>query len=337
MPHIVLLLAGGVLLVALGEAWAGPGLLKKRPDATRIPTLMETLHSDPDEKKRKAAAEELGHADSRLYPEVATALVVALQKDTAAAVRAEAAYALGQLRHVFAIAGQALEEAADRDSSFAVRFAAKRTLWEYHLMGYRSAQPADPGLTQTEEPPLASPTGPRNGAAVVRVSAPVARPPEPLIPPLPERAVATPSVPLVTPPVGPRLIRSLWSELVLGVRSTARTPSATTVSVPGPPPVLNLTHEPPLAPPPIVLRRPVSEPVLVVPPPTIPVIPQLPELPRWDYIPQLPPLQWEPTDLPPVVPDPAAPSQLNDQPSLPSPKWPAIPATLPPRQQNRQP
>lgn len=337
MPRIVLLLAGGVLLVALEGAWAGPGLLKKRPDATRIPALMETLQSDPDEKKRKAAAEELSRADSRLYPEVASALVVALQKDTAATVRAEAAAALGQLGHVFAIAGQALEEAADRDPSFAVRLAAKRTLWEYHLMGYRGAQPADTGLAQTEEPPLASPAGPRNVAAVVRVSAPVTRPPEPRIPPLPERPVATPSVPVVTPPVGPRLIRSLWSELVSGVRSTARTPSATGVSVPGPPPVLNLTHEPPLAPRPIVLRPPVSEPVVFVPPPTIPVIPQLPELPRRDYIPQLPPFQWEPTDLPPVVPDPEATPQLKDQPPGPQPSPPAIPATLPPRKPNRQP
>jgi hypothetical protein len=337
VPRIVLLLAGGMLLVAPGGAWAGPGLFKKRPDATRIPTLMETLHGDPDEKKRKAAAEELGRADSRLYPEVASALVMALQKDTSPAVRAEAASALGQLGHVFALAGQALEEAADRDSSFAVRLAAKRTLWEYHLMGYRSAQPADPGLAQTEEPPLASPAGPRNVAAVVRVASPTTRPPEPRIPSLPEQAITTPSVPVVTPPVGPRLIRSVWSELVSRFHSTARTPSATAVSVAGPPPVLNLTQEPPLAPRPIVLRPPVSEPVLFVPPPTIPVIPQLPELPQRDYIPQLPPFQWEPTDLPPVVPDPEATPQLKDQPPLPPSSPPAIPATLPPRPHNRQP
>src|SRR4051812_34622363 len=82
---------------------------------------------------RKAAADELGGADSRLNPEVAAALVAALQKDASSSVRLEAAESLGQLGQVFPVAGQALEAAAANDSSTLVRLAAKRSLWEYHL------------------------------------------------------------------------------------------------------------------------------------------------------------------------------------------------------------
>ncbi|MCS6867110.1 MAG: HEAT repeat domain-containing protein [Gemmataceae bacterium] len=331
MPRNVWLLAWGGLMVAALGATAGPGLFKKRPDATRVPTLMETLSADPDEKKRLAAAEELGRADSRLYPEVAAALVLALQKDSSPAVRAEAAYALGQLGQVFALAGQALEEAADRDTSFSVRLAARRTLWEYHLMGYRGAKTPDHGLTPTDEPPLASPPGPRNAAAIVRTAPPTPPTAQPRLPAGPERSVAIPPVPVVSPPLGPRLFRSMGNELLAGSRRTATPPPPPAASLSSPPPVLNLTHEPPLAPQPIALRPPVSQPVLFVPPPTLPVRPELPELPQRDYIPRLPPLPWEPTDLPPIVPDPEASPLPVVKPAPAASFPPAIPATLPPR------
>ncbi len=149
---------------AVASVHAGPNLLKKKVDPERVSPLVETLKGDPDEKKRKAAADELGGADSRINPEVATALVNALQKDMSASVRAEAAASLGDLPQVFPVAGQALEMAAANDSSSMVRFAAKRTLWEYHLSGYRSPKGADGTSTQTIEPPIASPSAPRLGS-----------------------------------------------------------------------------------------------------------------------------------------------------------------------------
>ncbi|MBM3983980.1 MAG: HEAT repeat domain-containing protein, partial [Planctomycetes bacterium] len=156
-------LAALLLAFASAPAVAGPGLLKGKPrtDGARVPALLETLKNDPDEKKRKAAATDLGRADARLLPEVVPGLVAALQKDAAPAVRMEAADAISSLDAVFPVAGVALEGAASSDASPLVRLAAKKALWEYHLNGYRSPKGADGVAAQTVEPPFASPAGPR--------------------------------------------------------------------------------------------------------------------------------------------------------------------------------
>jgi hypothetical protein len=302
---------------------AGPGLFKKKTDPARVSTLIETLKSDPDEKKRKSAADELGGADSRLNPEVAAVLVVALQKDPSAAVRMEAAESLGQLGQVFPVAGQTLESAAMNDSSPLVRLAAKRALWEYHLGGYRSPKGADGVATQTIEPPIASPTGPRPVVAFVPAPAPpvvTPTPVAPLVPQLPPASAPSgsqwPTIAITGP--GPRIFRhSVFADLFPGSRLVNRpaNPAA-------PPSMLNATNEPPRAKRPPVTIPPFPEPSWA-PPPTLTVVPKpLPPLPRPDYVPTLPPFQ---PDLPSVV----LPPDVED-PKAEPPALPKIPPTLPP-------
>jgi hypothetical protein len=313
-----------VLAAALAApVWAGPGLFKKKIDPARAEALIATLRSDPDEKKRRAAADELGGADSRLTPEVATALVAALRKDASPSVRAEAAESLGQLGQVFPVAGQALEAAASGDRSTLVRLAAKRTLWEYHLNGYRSTKGADGFATQTEEPPIASPAGPRPAVAVIPAPPPpasVSLRPTPIRSPLPPASGPGVQAPLPQSSLGPRPFRSVLADLFPGPRLTNRNP----VDVAGPPRILNLTNEPPVA-----KRSPVPLPPLPessaspVPPPTLTFMPTpLPAPRRPDYVPTLPAFR---PDLPSVVLPPDA-----ELPRLDPPAPPPIPATLPP-------
>jgi hypothetical protein len=312
------------LLAALAAApvWAGPALFKKKIDSARAEALIAALRSDPDEKKRRAAADELGGADSRLCPEVATALVAALRKDASPTVRAEAAESLSQLGQVFPVAGQALEAAASGDPSIVVRLAAKRTLWEYHLNGYRSPKGSDGFATQTVEPPIASPAGPRPAMAVIPAPPPppvsVSLRPSAIRPGLPPAAGPGVQPPVPQSNLGPRPFRSVLAELFPGPRLTNRAP----LTAAGPPAILNLTHEPPVA-----KRSPVALPpfpdVSPVPPPTVRVVPPPPPPRRPpDYVPTLPFVRPE---LPSVVLPPDA-----ELPRLDPPAPPPIPATLPP-------
>lgn len=282
---------------------------KARTDAARARALIEVLKSDPDDKKRLAATAELAFADARDQPDVIPALVAALKRDAAARVRAGAADALGQLNVVSPVAGSALEAAASGDAAPEVRAASKQALWEYHLNGYRSAQGLGWLAKETEEPPIAAPPGPRVVAALV----PVAPPPAPkAVAPLPRVPVTAPAAPLppVAQPAGPRVVRSFFADVVAGMMKPAPKPSA------GPPPLSNLTAEPPLARPAFAVTVP------PVPPASPPqVVPEPPVAPREpDYVPTLPPFLPE---LPPVVQPPGATPD-------PAPRTaPRIPATLP--------
>jgi hypothetical protein len=317
------LLAVLTAALVVSPAVAGPGLFKgkSRPDAARVRTLVETLKNDPDEKKRRAAADELGGADSRTQTEVTPALATALQKDTSASVRVEAAESLGQLNQVSPLAGVALEDAAANDSSPAVRLAAKKALWTYHLNGYHSPKTTDGLAAQTIEPPIASPAGPRPIAAVL----PAPPPPAPVTPLIPTYPAAAPTtivsqLPPVASPTGPRLPRpSFLAALFPGPRETVRS------MIGGAPPILNMTSEPPIAKRPAITIPRFPEPTALAPPPTIMLQPTpisvAPSVP--DYVPTLPPFT---PDLPSVVtpPDitPVAPSPVLSEPK--------IPATLPP-------
>jgi hypothetical protein len=306
-------------------ALAGPFKAKK-VDAAKVRPLVEVLKSDPDERKRKAAADELGGADPREFPEVAAALTAALQKDASAAVRAEAAQSLGQLDQVFPHAGVALEAAAAGDASPLVRLAAKQTLWQYHLSGYRSPKGADGIAAQTVEPPIAAPAGER--AAVALIPAPPPPSVSLFTPPSLPTAAPGPALPPVAPPAGPRLVRpGFLSDLVSGMRGPAAGAKAVPPSA-GPPPILNVTAEPPVArkAAPVSVKPPAGFPVvapLPVPPPTpVAVPPAPPAAPRQpDFASTLPPFM---PDLPPVVLPPDA------TPFTPPKAPPKIPPTLPP-------
>lgn len=328
MSRACLLGVLAALVVLPAATLAGPFKSKPRPDAARTRTLLETLKGDPDEKKRRAAADELGGADVRQFPEVATGLAVALQKDVSAGVRLEAAQSLGELDQAHPLAGAALEAAAAGDPSPLVRLAAKQTLWEYHLSGYRAPRALDGGLAQTVEPPIAAPGGTRPVVALIPAPPP---PTAPLIPAIPNRptAVLPPVAPPANPPaakvpalgsgIGPRIFRSPLLAELMPARPAARPPS-----LPGPPPILNVTGEPPVAKRPAVTVPAVPQPISsAAPPPTVASPPRpLPPMPRApDYVPTLPPFT---PDLPSVVLPPDAAIPL--QPLAP----PKIPATLPP-------
>ncbi|MBX9585383.1 MAG: HEAT repeat domain-containing protein, partial [Gemmataceae bacterium] len=169
-----------LLLTLAGLAVAGPagaGMFERKPKtAAQVKRLADGLRADGDEKRRRAAVAELREADPRVLPDVIPALVGVLQRDPSAAVRADAAEAIGSFKTAFPVAGAALEAAAEADPSAAVRDAAQQALWEYHLNGYRSLKGADGIAGQTAEPPLAKrppkPTAPEAvtpapGSAVV--------------------------------------------------------------------------------------------------------------------------------------------------------------------------
>lgn len=329
--RFALALALAAFVLAPNAAFGGPLKPKPKPDAARVRTLMETLKIDPDEKRRKAAADELGAADPRQFPEVATALATALQKDASASVRAEAAQSLGQLDQVFPLAGVALEAAAAGDSSPLVRLAAKHALWEYHLNGYRSPKGFDGTAAQTVEPPIAPPAGPRPVVALVPAPPPPTAPliptsiptAAPVLPPVAAPASRVSSAP--APPIGPRIFRpTLLSDLM----PSSLRPAPRPTPIAGPPPILNLTGEPPLAKrPAVAIPFPPSPspaaPSVPVPPPTVAIRPSPlpPAALKPDFVSTLPPFQ---PDLPSVVLPPDA------TPYVPPPP-PKIPATLPPR------
>ncbi|MGL6074098.1 MAG: HEAT repeat domain-containing protein [Fimbriiglobus sp.] len=141
-----------VLLAAVvgfvgGEVSARPidfglGLLKRRqakPDpVSRAKQLIETLKSDPDEAKRRAAALELRGMDPRNNADVIPALTLSLQKDPSPIVRIEAIDSLGKLKPVSQTAGLAMESALETEPDAKVRDSIKAALWQYHLNGYKT-------------------------------------------------------------------------------------------------------------------------------------------------------------------------------------------------------
>ncbi len=147
-------------LVIMTPMAGGGAFDRKGKSDARVKQLAETLRTETEEKKRRAAVAELKDADPRTQGEVIPALVAALQRDQSPQVRADAAEVIGQFKMVFPLAGIALETAAEDDSSPAVRDAAHQALWEYYLAGYRSVGgEAFPG--STPEPPFAKPVVPR--------------------------------------------------------------------------------------------------------------------------------------------------------------------------------
>lgn len=223
-----------VLIVALGSrADANPFWSRgKGKSDSQVRQLVTTLRTEPDEKRRRAAVADLRDADPRSQADVIPALVATLQRDPAAQVRADAAEALGGYRTVFPLAGAALESAAETDPAPVVRDLAKQALWEYHLLGYRSARGSDGFLGQTPEPPVAARPAPRPLA--------VLQPPVPAV--VPAR-VDLPPLPRVEPPTTVSAYRPPTADELPAPAATGPRILFTNA----PPVRLNLTEEPPLA------------------------------------------------------------------------------------------
>lgn len=150
------------LLLALALVWAVPApaqFFAKKPKVNplqRVPELILTVKTDPDERKRASAAEELRDYDTATFNEIVPVLVDVLKNDKKMNVRLEALGSLAKIRPVSTQAGQALEKAAADDDSWRVRLQAKSVLPKYHLAGYTSkkSEPTVAKKKQTDEPPV---------------------------------------------------------------------------------------------------------------------------------------------------------------------------------------
>lgn len=187
------------VISAAGPAPAGFGIFSRKAKidpAEHVPALIMQLKTDKDDAKRSAAAEELRNFDPKAFPEMMTVLADALLKDSSATVRSEAASTIVKLRPITQQAGYALEQAAANDPSMRVRMAARQSLWQYNLLGYRSTKPvADVVAAAAPVAPLSAKTyvsaKPRGGKES----------PEPPLADSPTlQSVAPPK--LLTPPAG---------------------------------------------------------------------------------------------------------------------------------------
>jgi hypothetical protein len=186
MNHHRFFLALGCALVLAVPAPAGIffGKHPKPNPAERVPQLLATLKTDPDEGKRTSAAKALREFDPSAFPEMMPILIDVLKHDPQAGVRLEVIQTLGKLRPISQNAGVAMEEALG-DSSWRVRWQARQTLWLYRASGYRS--PAKP---EEAAPPSTAKAGqPKSRPNLV----PKDTPPPPLADPAP--AVRTSSSP----------------------------------------------------------------------------------------------------------------------------------------------
>lgn len=215
-----------VLMAVLCNATSAGLFFKRQPKADpkeRVPTLVSTLKTDPDENKRSEAAKELREYDPAAFPEIIPVLIETLQQDPKPAVRSEAAESLGKLRPVSLEVGAALEQAAAQDPSMRVRLQARSSLWAYHFAGYRSpkgneappspAAPDAPGSARQPAPrmrngglvPLTAETPPPPLAPALT---PVPVPPAPPVQAAPRRIVPVPVRPQpAAPDEGPALPR----------------------------------------------------------------------------------------------------------------------------------
>ncbi len=235
---VLTVLAGLTANAAVGLADGG-SVKATRLDSSRLHQLVQIVHSDADEQRRKAAVIELGKADPKLNTEVIQAVTHALLKDPSAAVRLTAVEVITRYRSVFTVAGLALESAVESDPSQIVRTAARQALWEYHLIGYKSVKWGDGFLPQTAEPPIARPA---------RARTPVTAEPPVVTVAAQAPAPAVAQLPAVTPAPGPRV---------------APLPAGPLTLISPVPPHANLTVEPPLAAP---FSRPTYGPLVHEPP-----------------------------------------------------------------------
>jgi hypothetical protein len=188
-----------VLSVVLGfAAQSQAGIFKKTPKpdpSVHVPTLIEKLRTNKDEKARVESASELRDYDGKEFPEILTALTEALNTDTSSSVRAEAAESIGKIRPISSKAGHALEQAIAHDKSTMVRLSARMSLAQYRFLGYFSGvSKSDDAVAQSSEPPLAA-AGTKGTASSLLLKPTPPPITEPLTPPLPNLPLKSASPP----------------------------------------------------------------------------------------------------------------------------------------------
>ncbi|MGL4421013.1 MAG: HEAT repeat domain-containing protein [Gemmataceae bacterium] len=235
-----------------------PNAAKNDPNsnASKMKQLVETLKADPDESKRLTAVGELRELDPRKEPDLIPTLVSTLQKDPSAKVRSEVAGSIGHLKPVAQQAGLALEQTQTLDPSEAVRKAAKDALWQYHLAGYRSSG-ANPGFSQTNEPPMAKP----------RVAAKL---PSPIVSQMPPQPIPQQARP-ITSGLGKGAVYPQTTEPPLARPKEAVVPPSPSLNVPALPRIDGSAPTKPVYNPPTVTPAPIPTPTLLPAPLSTPV------------------------------------------------------------------
>lgn len=136
------------------------------PPAERVGQLVTIVKSDPDERKRTQAVEELRDFDTKSFPQIVDILADIAQNDAKPGVRGEAVSALVRMRPVSPTAGQAIEHVASKDENWRNRMNAQAALVRYRLAGYSATAartdtkppvPGQPPVNQSAEPPLGNP------------------------------------------------------------------------------------------------------------------------------------------------------------------------------------
>ena len=258
LRRIVLVAAVAGLLVGERPAAAvdfGLGLFKRRQAKADVPQsrakqLVEILRTDPDEDKRIAAATELKGLDPRNNPEIIPGLMASLQKDPSPAVRIEAVKALGDLKPVSEPAGLAMEAARASDPDAKVVEAIRKSLFQYHLNGYRTPESGSPFATETDTPgskrPAVKPTlgfqpiknSIGKALPTLLTAEPPLAPPKPkfpAVPPAPTVAPAPTLAPQDLPKGAPQPMPTTRPVEALPVSRVKAVPTVPTVPVPTPP------------------------------------------------------------------------------------------------------
>jgi hypothetical protein len=261
-----------VVLLALVPCHAhAQWLFKKstpRDPAQRVPELIQILRTDPDERKRSSAAEELRDYDVKAHPQIIPALVEAALRDSKHGVRSDALSSLSRIRPVSPMAGQALEYAATNDAHWANRIQAKSSLLRYQWAGYT------PG--SNDKTPTAPPS--TNEPAVAARPQPNHLPPIVNAPPEPTTTLTRPS-PSYAPP--PPQFPSQQPNLPYGNANPLATAPVLRVPTPqAPNPLMatpvNTQSSPPVsaAPTPNVITAPAApQPATPTPIPSVPIVP----------------------------------------------------------------
>lgn len=216
-----MLLAALVLSGLIGSASGGVLFNRKskqKPAADGAGDGVRILRTDPDERRRAAAAEELSKIDLKKNPTAGVALLEAVQRDPSSVVRTQAAESLGKLRPLTVQVGRALEEAFNSDPAQSVRLAARNSLTQYVQAGFQmngaaareqanptpNPLPASVARNTPPQQPVAknTPIAKNTSRTPTRVNAPRGQTSEPpLAPATPEREEVV--VEETTPPPAP--------------------------------------------------------------------------------------------------------------------------------------
>ena len=219
-----------------------------------VPELIATAKTDPDERRRAAAVEQLRDSDLRAYPDITGVLIDLMLNDAKPSVRLEAVPAR-RVRPVSQLIGQAMQQVAINDDNWRVRFQARTRHADDGLP--RRAKARTPRPTQGDDV---------RGAALGQPPTTVATP-ESDVPPPPMPFMPAQGMPAKGP--GPRRFRSPANPPIDIVpdSNSRQPPSGMAVSVPRP-----LPSTPP-APVPLPAAGPGSMPPLTPTNPPIEVVP----------------------------------------------------------------